>query len=133
MSDQSYGRTPEQKALGFRTKCDFDEISAALSKGKNLETITLFPHESWGRYPMPDNLGVNIIKSILKAFLNRSATYSNERFDWDRHCRLRSVSLGWIAWDIASEFEKKRGGKKVETIASPRIERGASTPHLLQG
>ncbi|EPE32064.1 RNI-like protein [Glarea lozoyensis ATCC 20868] len=205
MSDQSYGRTPEQKALGFRTKCDFvrsfntltslelsdygvypsshpinpglarpllegilkhkhlrtlkipyagsssgfsipylsgaevgalidglpelrelniapveaqiDEISAALSKGKNLETITLFPHESWGRYPMPDNLGVNIIKSILKAFLNRSATYSNERFDWDRHCRLRSVSLGWIAWDIASEFEKKRGGKKVETVS----------------
>jgi hypothetical protein len=66
---------------------------------------------------MPDDLGVNMITSILKAFLSNSATYSNDKFDWDKHCRLRSVSLGWITWDIASEFEKKRGLKKAEMVS----------------
>jgi hypothetical protein len=46
---------------------------------------------------------------VLKAYLSRAC--EDENFVWEDHFKLKTLSLTWKVWDIASEFGK--GDKKM--------------------
>lgn len=95
------------------------EIGQSLLRGSHLESITCFPHATWGVYPRPDEPGVNIVSSILSAFLsstkiNPTSTVRSGNFVWEGHYKLKQVSVIYKTWDIASEF-----GKREKRAAKP--------------
>ncbi|KAK9778944.1 putative F-box domain-containing protein [Seiridium cardinale] len=97
-----------------------DEISQALLRGSHLESITCFPHASWASYPPAEQPGVNIVSSILSAFvsnpkLSLGSASANKKFVWEDYYKLNRVSVIYKNWDIASGFGKpKKGGKGAE-------------------
>jgi hypothetical protein len=100
-----------------------DEISQVLLRGSShLESITCFPHASWTIRSPDHQPGLNILSSILLAFLsnnkiNLTPTSSNGKFRWEEHYKLNQVSVVYNRWDIASKFRKPgRGGMQPTNI-----------------
>lgn len=88
-----------------------DEISRALCRGSNLESVTCFPHETLYAYPRPDPLGTNILSSILSTFISNAEIHTkNRKFVWEDYYKLNRLDLKHKKWDIASAFGKRKKG-----------------------
>ncbi|TVY20935.1 hypothetical protein LARI1_G001395 [Lachnellula arida] len=94
-----------------------DSISQALLRGSNLQSITCFPHATWGIHPPPTDPGANIISSILLACLSNPKLKPNltspptGNFIWEDHYKLKRVSVQYKTWDVASAFGKRAKGE----------------------
>ena len=91
-----------------------DEIGEVLRRGRQLESITCFPHASWATFPGPDEPGVNILRGIISAFLSATeidlTSSRDKKLIWEDHFKLSRVSVAYKTWDIASKFGKRRKG-----------------------
>lgn len=117
---------PELREFNFAPdEPQMDEISKTLSRGPNLEHVTCFPHESWitEHSTNDEPLGIEIARSVVNAYLTQAtvdpdSNGPSNRFVWEEHYKLRRIDLSHIAWDVASDFGKKRrGDAKVERVS----------------
>ena len=94
-------------------------ISQVLLRGSNLQSITCFPHASWGIYPPPADPGANMISIILQTFLSNTkfnltspSPSANGKFVWENHYKLTRVSVIYKVWEVASGFGKRAKGEQ---------------------
>lgn len=98
---------PLLREFGFAPdEAQMESISQALLRASNLQSITCFPHATWGAA----DAGANIISSILLACLsnpNLASPPTNGSFIWEDHYKLKRVSVEYKTWDVASAFGKR--------------------------
>ncbi|CAG9978297.1 unnamed protein product [Clonostachys byssicola] len=94
------------------------EIGRALTRGANLKSITYFPAGSLELLKV-ESYYVEVLKSILWAFVSHSADASNSKAEsvWEDHTKLREISINLKAWQVSSPL----AGRAPEGAGKPTI------------
>jgi hypothetical protein len=92
------------------------EIGNALSRASNLISITCNNFKSWQARSVPTSQSVlNILASIVNAFLSKNDYRDSKDFKWENWFKLKRISVTYRTWEIASHYNKPgKGVKKAE-------------------
>ncbi|KAF4958090.1 hypothetical protein FGADI_2648 [Fusarium gaditjirri] len=91
---------------------DLDAMARGLSLAKNLTTLLCTSYKSF--YSDRENAHVTLARKLIGGFLENAS--SCEKFVWEKHYKLRCITIGWTDFHLGSRLKPKKNFAKPEKI-----------------